>query len=163
MCCASLYVDAPLVPAGLLSRRDSFGYQLCELCGARLSRVKHHRPHGVGRACKKHSIPEKPSPSIAPVAEAVPVRSHKRKAGSDPGELLPAAAAVVASPSLPTSSSLFTHSRWLTHQCRITPGSRRARTLVTSLLALLASGELREWEEKRGGFRQHMTHKQLQC
>jgi hypothetical protein len=76
---------------------------------------------------------------------------------------LPAAAAAVASLLPPAPPSLFAHSRWLTHQCRITPGSRRSRTLVHSWLALLTSGELREWKEKRGGFWQHVTHRQLQC
>jgi hypothetical protein len=91
------------------------------------------------------------------------VRSHKR-ARSDPGQPLPAAAAAsVASLPPPVPPSLFAHSRWLTHHCRITPGGRRSRTLVHSWLALLASGELREWEEKRGSFWQHVTHKQLQC
>src|SRR4051812_18033479 len=61
-------------------RMDASGTnQLCELCGRQLHKVKHHRPHGVGRACKKHLIPGKPSPVTAPVAESVPVRSHKRK------------------------------------------------------------------------------------
>lgn len=91
--CVLLWVGAPLVPAGLLPRRDSFGYQICELCSARLNRVKHHRPHGVGRACKKHSIAEKPAPATAPVTEPVPVRTHKRKAESDPGQPSSAAAA----------------------------------------------------------------------
>jgi hypothetical protein len=70
---------------------DSAGKPACELCGRRLADVKHHRPHGVGRACKKHSIAEKPAPATAAVAESVPVRSHKRKAESDPGQPLPAA------------------------------------------------------------------------
>lgn len=56
---------------------DEHRNQLCELCGARLSRVKHHRPHGVGRACKKHSIVEKPAPATAPAA-APPTQRSKR-------------------------------------------------------------------------------------
>ncbi len=163
MCCASLWVGASLVNDCSGPRVDSAGWPACELCGRRLTTVKHHRPHGEGRACKKHLIPEKPSPTTASVAAAVPLRSHKRNAGSEPGQLLPAAAAVVASLPLPVPPSLFAHSRWLTHQCCITPGSRRSRTLVHSWLALLASGEMRAWEEKRGGFWQHVTHKQLQC
>lgn len=75
---------------------------------------------------------------------------------------MPAARAIhlLSSPPLP---ALFDHSRWATHQCRISVGTRRNRALVLSWLALLASGELREWEEKRGGFWQHVTHKQLLC
>ena len=48
--------------------------QLCELCGRRLSKVKHHRPHGAGRACKKHSIPEKTPPAIAAAATPAAAR-----------------------------------------------------------------------------------------
>jgi hypothetical protein len=163
VCCASLWVGAPHVSACPTPRVDTSGKQACELCGTRLSTVKHHRPHGAGRACKACLVRMDRGTPAAPVVSATPVRSHKRKAGSDPGQLLPVAAAIAASLPLPAPLSLFAHSRWLTHQCCITPGSRRSRTLVHSWLALLASGELREWEEKRGGFWQHVTHKQLQC
>ena len=33
----------------------------CVSNAASVNKVKHHRPHGPGRACKKHSLPEKPS------------------------------------------------------------------------------------------------------
>jgi hypothetical protein len=84
--CASLWIGAPLVPAGLLPRRDSFGYQICELCSARLNRVKHHRPYGVGRACKACLVRLDRGTPTTPVVSVAPVRSHKRKAESDPGE-----------------------------------------------------------------------------
>jgi hypothetical protein len=50
-CCASLCIGAPLATLGATARRDSDGQPACELCGARLSRVKHHRAHGPGRSC----------------------------------------------------------------------------------------------------------------
>ncbi len=90
MCCALLSVGASLVPVGLQPRRDSFGYQLCELCSARLNRVKHHRAHGVGRACHprcKQRPEEVDAAAVIDVAaEARP--SKKRRAASDPGEPL---------------------------------------------------------------------------
>ena len=165
--CAHCYVGAPLVCARLTPRLDSAGKPACEQCGRRLADAKGKlHLHPPGKICQKcYDGTRRPS-SAAEVAStaqpSTPARSHKRKAGSDPGQQLPAAAAAV-SLSPPAPPSLFTHSRWLTHQCRITPGSRRSRTLVHSWLALLTSGELREWEEKRGGFWQHVTHKQLQC
>ena len=95
MCCVSLWVDAPRRDVAPAPARTTANKPACELCGHELSKVKHHRPHGVGRACKKHSIPEKPSPTTASATKAVPVRSHKRKAESDPGQPSPA---VVAAP-----------------------------------------------------------------
>jgi hypothetical protein len=88
MCCASLCVGAPLVQSGAGPRIDEHRNQLCELCGSRLSRVKHHRPHGVGRACKKHSIPEKPSPATAPVANAAPTLAPPTQRAKRPYETL---------------------------------------------------------------------------
>jgi hypothetical protein len=139
--------------------------QLCEQCGTRLSRCKGKlHKSGAGHICQRCFNRTWRLPSTAdatPTATAVtlgaPKRSHKRRAVSDPGEHI--AAAVAA----PIFSSLFLHSRWVTHQCRITTGTRYSRTLAVSWLALVASGELREWEEKRGGFWQHVTHKQLRC
>jgi hypothetical protein len=139
--------------------------QLCEDCGRRLSRCKGklHRS-GVGKICTrcfniKAGLIAAPN-SAVPAATVPPLRSHKRRADSDPGEHT---AAVVYSPATPDTFSLFTHSRWATHQCRITAGTRCSRTLAVSWLTLIASGALREWAEKRGGFWQHVTHKQLQC
>ena len=90
MCCASLCSGAPLGEAGQHPRRNTAGKQLCELCRQRLDRVKHHRPHGVGRACAPRCKPTKHAitgddASVPQTAE----RSHKR-ARSDPGESLPA-------------------------------------------------------------------------
>ena len=87
--CELLCVGDLLVAAGPGPRRDTAGKQICELCGARLNRVKHHRPHGYGRACapqckqKKQAIDR----SAAEAAVAPPLRqSRKRRAVSDPGE-----------------------------------------------------------------------------
>ena len=139
--------------------------QLCEQCGTRLSRCKGRLyKRDPGRICqfcfdKQRRGAHRPA-EAAPTSS--PHRSHKRRAQSDPGEFRAALAAATAPPS-PVACSLFAHSRWATHQCRISSGSRRTRTLALSWLALLASGELRDWEEKRGGFWQHVTHKQLHC
>ena len=51
MCGAYCCAGAPLVIVGSRARVDSAGWPACELCGARLNRVKHHRAYGPGRAC----------------------------------------------------------------------------------------------------------------
>lgn len=140
--CAHCCVGALLADACLRPRVDSDGRPACELCGRRLSTVKGKlHLHPPGKICQK-CYDNTRRPSSAPVAEVVPVRSHKRKAGSDPGQALPAATAVVASLLPLAPLSLFAHSRWLTHQCRITPSSRRSRTPVHS------------WQEDVPGARQ---------
>ena len=144
---------------------DSDGQPACEDCGKRLSRCKGKlHKSGAGHICQRcfnrtWRLPSTAvaTPTVTAVTLGAPKRSHKRRAVSDPGEHI--AAAVAA----PICSSLFLHSRWATHQCRITTGTRSSRTLAVSWLALVASGELREWEEKRGGFWQHDTHQSLTC
>ena len=49
--------------AGAQPRTDGRRNQLCELCGRRLSKVKHHRPHGVGRACRAHEEDSRRAPA----------------------------------------------------------------------------------------------------
>jgi hypothetical protein len=62
--------------------------QLCELCGRRLSKVKHHRAHGPGRACTPRCKPRQQTFELqaASAAAAAPVATRKRRATSDPGE-----------------------------------------------------------------------------
>lgn len=102
--CAHCCVGVPLVAAGLLPRRDDFGYQLCELCPTRLNRAKGKlHLHPPGKICQKcYDNTRRPSSAAVTVLFAQPstsVRSHKRKAGSDPGQQLHLATTVVASPS----------------------------------------------------------------
>ena len=103
VCCALLCVGAPLVAAGS-PRMDASGLnQLCELCSTRISRVKHHRAHGPGRACHprcktlKRSADDAPTSAqddsslataAAAAAAAAAERPKKktRRARSDPGE-----------------------------------------------------------------------------
>ena len=90
-----VYVSAAVSVAtiGAKARVDSDGQAACELCGRRLSRVKHHRANGPGRAChpqckgQKHTVDSTAAPP--PVAPA-PKQSRKRRAQSDPGEPPPA-------------------------------------------------------------------------
>ena len=87
--CASLDAEFSLVAYGPGPRRDRAGKQICELCGARLSRVKHHRPHGPGRACTprcKQSQQTVKSEAASATDVAPPVTTRKRRATSDPGE-----------------------------------------------------------------------------
>jgi len=70
-------------------RVDSSGEPACEECGRRLRGVKHHRPHGIGRACAPRCKQKRLlADHIASAAAAVPQPkpSRKRRATSDPGE-----------------------------------------------------------------------------
>ena len=71
------------------ARQTSSGKSACELCGRQLGKVKHHRPHGLGRACapqckQKKKLVEWRADIAAAAAAAVATR--KRRATSDPGE-----------------------------------------------------------------------------
>jgi hypothetical protein len=84
-----LSVGALLVQRGAGPRMDGHRNQLCELCGQRLSRVKHTREYGAGRAChprcklSKRAADE--AAGAAPAVTAAP-KGKKRRAASDPGE-----------------------------------------------------------------------------
>jgi len=83
-------VGAPVVGAGLSARKDSFGYQCCELCTTfrRLSRCKGKlHNHGAGKICMNcYNAQHRSAAALAaPTPPAAPPRSHKR-ARSDPGE-----------------------------------------------------------------------------
>jgi hypothetical protein len=90
--CASRCVGAPLSDAVPGSRMTPYGRPACELCGVRLSTVKHKRPHGPGYACSprckpsKRPVSEATAVAAAPAAAAAPLMSKKRRAASDPGE-----------------------------------------------------------------------------
>jgi hypothetical protein len=58
VCALLLCVGAPLPINAMPARTVASGAAACENCGRQLSKVKHHRPYGVGRAWKKHSIAE---------------------------------------------------------------------------------------------------------
>jgi hypothetical protein len=81
-------VSVPLVSP--TPRKTADGHAACELCGRQLSKVKHHRPHGPGRACAPQCKQKRPSAgNFAAAAAAVvpPTKpSRKRRAQSDPGE-----------------------------------------------------------------------------
>jgi hypothetical protein len=88
-CCAG----APRVCAGPSARVDSVGKPACELCGRRLSKVKHHRAHGPGRICNPRCKPIKravddAARSAVPAAPAAGSRPSRKRAASDPGEPL---------------------------------------------------------------------------
>jgi hypothetical protein len=108
--CASLCIGAPLRLDAADAPRPSAKRYLCVLCQRDLAKVKHHRPYGDGRACKKHSIAEKPSPAASPSAPSAPLRSHKRKAASDPGEFAPFPLPLHPQPTLPdTEEQRYPH------------------------------------------------------
>ena len=86
------------------------------------------------------------------------VRSHKR-ARSDPGKLPAAPAVIIATPPVPTPPKRSFH----THGSSLHPSTRTGRATAASWLDLAVNDELREWEEKRGGFYQHDTSKSLVC
>ena len=74
---------------GSKQRVDSAGWPACELCGRRLSKVKHTKPHPPGRACKHGCKQRSNEPDAAGInVAAEPRPSKKRRAASDPGEPL---------------------------------------------------------------------------
>ncbi len=86
------------------------------------------------------------------------VRSHKR-ARSDPGKQPAAAAVLIAPPPLPVPLKRSFH----TLGSLLHPSTRSSRATASSWLDLAVNDELREWEEKRGGYYQHDTAKSLVC
>lgn len=50
---------------------------------------------------------------------------------------------------------------WPSHRWALRPSCRRSRATAAAWHALITSGELRQWEIKRGGFYQHNTHQPL--
>lgn len=92
-----LCVGAPLVCSRPTARVDSAGKSACELCGRRLADVKHHRPHGAGRACAPRCKgPQRSGEPVAAAAVQPPKQSRKRRTVSDPGESPEPAAATTA-------------------------------------------------------------------
>lgn len=70
---------------------NEFGQQLCELCGARLNRVKYKHKHGLGHACHPR-CKEKKRSADAGAAQPTAAVAHtpkKQRAASDPGEQPP--------------------------------------------------------------------------
>ena len=93
MCGAYCCAGAPQPFSATTARRTSSGEPACENCGRQLSKVKHHRPCGVGRACAPRCKPlGAPIDGAARPAVAAPAAgprpSRKRRATSDPGEPL---------------------------------------------------------------------------
>ena len=87
----------------LRPRQTTDGHLVCELCGRQLSKVKHHRAHGVGRACTprcKRRANEEAEVSVVSAA-AEPRPSKKRRAASDPGEPLSLTRLRIRAPSPP--------------------------------------------------------------
>ena len=162
MCHAYCCVGAPHVPSCSGPRVDSSGWPACELCGRRLSTCKgklHKRDPGRNCHCcytkasrSLFAAPPAPSPP-----EVMAKRSHKR-ARSDPGERVAAAA-----PALPPPLPLHQQATWLTHQWSLQSSCRSSRSLAASWLTLSCSDELREWEVKRGLFWQHSADAALPC
>jgi hypothetical protein len=67
---------------------NEFGQQLCELCSARLNRVKHKHKHGPGHACHPRCKEGKRSldAGTARLDAALTHKPKKQRAASDPGE-----------------------------------------------------------------------------
>jgi len=82
-----------------------------------------------------------------------PARSHKRQESSSP---VAASPLPQAEPPSPVQSPLHLQLTFPTHGWSLRPGHRNSRALATST-------ELKSWEEKRGGFYQHDTHRSLVC
>jgi hypothetical protein len=93
MWCLLLYVYVPWVSSGLTPRVDSVGKPVCELCGRRLTKVKHHRPYGPGHACHprcrtlKRTINDREASVHAESATSLPKKKKHKRTKSDPGQL----------------------------------------------------------------------------
>jgi hypothetical protein len=76
VCTVCWSVGAPRVSEGPTPRVDPAGKPACELCGCRLSKVKHHRPHGVGRACSPRCKPQKHAADASSLPLTPAAHSH---------------------------------------------------------------------------------------
>jgi hypothetical protein len=91
MPCALPCVGISRVSSGLAPRVDAVGKPACEHCGRRLSKVKYTHRYGPGHAChprckqKRQAVPES---TVTDDTVPPPKQSRKRRAVSDPGELL---------------------------------------------------------------------------
>jgi hypothetical protein len=173
VCALCWCVDAPLVQSGASPRMDLYRNQLCELCDQRLSRVKHHRVCGAGRACHPRCKPSKHASDATSVSSAVVARSHKRSQ-LDPGQqtsldvtpplpLLPVHHTSLSSPHQ-QSSSLFDSASWPSHRWQFAYGNR-ARTAMCnswhSLVSTQDSGGFAGWTEMRSQFFEQNMRQQL--
>jgi hypothetical protein len=143
---------------------DTSGWLACEECGRRLSCCKgklHKRDPGhICQDCYNRA--RKPPSAVLSAAASPPVeplRSHKRRATSVPGQFAADNAVTLAPPPLPLHKQVI----WSSHRWTLRPSCRRSRATAAAWHALISSGELRQWEVKRGRFYQHDTHQSLSC
>ncbi len=78
MCSLCFCADAPLAISCAVPHTASVSDPACQLCGRRLRSVKHHRPHGIGRACHPACKPQKGGVDVTADAVRPPVSSHSR-------------------------------------------------------------------------------------
>ena len=170
MCGAYCCAGAPLAGAGLEPRVNEYGQQLCELCGARLNRVKHHRAHGAGRACHPQCKPSKHAVDSAALVPAVAVRSHKR-GPTDPGKQQPAPAVLIASPPLLTPAKatltrLHDRDSWMEQGWKMMRGNRSRVTMMKDwhrLVTASLDGGFDQWREMRAQFFEQNMRQSLRC
>ena len=83
-----LVCDEVVVPRiSPLPRQPVDGHAACERCGRQLSKVKHHRPHGVGRACAPRCKEVKRSLDAEKAQLPAAHKPKKQRTASDPCEL----------------------------------------------------------------------------
>ena len=152
LCGASLCAGAPRVQAGAQPRTDGQRNQLCELCGRRLSKVKHTTKCGVGKKCHPRCKPSKHAINADEEPKPVAARSHKKS---------PSAAGKMPLPPPP----LLLHQLPLfpSHAWSIQESNRRSRATAKSWHELATSSELKLWDEKRTKYWQHDCRLQLTC
>ena len=90
VCALYCYTGAPMVLAGTSTPRMDGKHQLCEVCSARLNRVKHKHKHGAGHACHPRCKSSKrvvdDAEGIRPVDPPAPPSKKQRRKRSDPGK-----------------------------------------------------------------------------
>ena len=162
MACASADVGAPVAHAGAGLPGAGKNGAICALCPMRLNRCKGKLyQHGPGKICSPcYKVREGYQAAPVSVASPPPARSHKRRASSS---LAAAPFPPQAQPSPPVQPPLHLQLTFPTHGWSLQPGHRNSRALAASWMTLATSTELKNWEEKRGGFFQHSTHDSLIC
>jgi hypothetical protein len=115
--------------------------------------VKHHRPHGVGRACRSHEKdPRRAAPASTP-AVTTPARSHKRAKPADPSSVVLTPSPPPLTPVVPTS--LHDRNSWMEQGWKMVRGNHSRVSVMQNWHQLVTSkqpGGFEQWKEMRAQF-----------
>jgi len=115
--------------------------------------VKHHRPHGVGRACRSHEKdPRRAAPASTPAA-TTPARSHKRAKPADPSSVVLTPSPPPLTPVVPTS--LHDRNSWMEQGWKMVRGNHSRVSVMQNWHQLVTSkqpGGFEQWKEMRAQY-----------